>query len=118
MVSSGVAYAITFFAVILVNPAFIGIVGGLLARGIGLLGGIFIAGLIWWNIISKTWEKFEGGVTPIAALVGALFFLFIHAAISNKELTSLSKWNMAGEAWAIIVFGGYLMFSSSSIRWF
>tara|TARA_R110002153_G_scaffold53163_1_gene148424 strand:+ start:59 stop:409 length:351 start_codon:yes stop_codon:yes gene_type:complete len=109
------AYLVTFIIVFFpINTLFIGLVGGILGRGVGMSLGVFMGALLLWNLIGVAWTKIEGGVAPIAVLIGAIGLLFLSV---NDDLTKIAKNNIAAEQWAIIVFGGWLMYQSDVIRW-
>jgi hypothetical protein len=106
-----VTFAIVFFPI---NTLFIGLVGGILGRGVGMSLGVFMGALLLWNLIGVAWTKIEGGVPPIAVLIGAIGLLFLSV---NDDLTKIAKDNIAAEQWAIILFGGWLIYQSDVIRW-
>lgn len=114
-----VAYVLTIAAVILTLTALVQtILGGLLGQMLGPLLGALVGGLIVWGGVEILWLWLEGGHVPIAALAGALAILFAHSAIAREQLTEQSNWMMAGEAWAIVLLGIYLVIFPESIRWY
>ena len=117
--STIIAYIATLAAVILtVTALFQAIIGGLVGRLAGPLLGALIGGLVVWIGIDFLWRWLEGGHVPIAALAAAIAAIFAHGAISKDELSQQSNWMMAGEAWAIILVGVYVVIVSEPIRWF
>jgi hypothetical protein len=114
-----VAYCLTFLAVyfaLTIIPMML--VGAVLGRIIGPMLSAFIGFIISWSIVNVLWVLFEGSNVPIAALLMALAFIFIHGWITKDELTTQSQWMKAAEAWAIIGIGVYLVVVLPEIRWF
>lgn len=117
--STIIAYLATLAAVILtVTALFQAIIGGLVGRLAGPLLGALVGGLFVWIGIDFLWQWLEGGHIPIAALAAALLAIFAHGVVSKDELTQQSNWMMAGEAWAIILVGVYVVVVSEPIRWY
>ena len=109
------AYLVTFIVVFFpINSLFIGLVGGVLGRGVGVLMGALIGALLLWNLIGIAWAKIEGGVPPVAVLIGAIVLLFLSV---NDGLTNIARDIIAAEQWAIILYGGWLIYQSDVIRW-
>lgn len=109
------AYLVTFIIVFFpINTLFIGLVGGILGRGVGMSMGALLGALLLWNLIGIAWAKIEGGVPPVAVLIGAIGLLFLSV---NDDLTKIAKDNIAAEQWAIILFGSWLIYQSGAIRW-
>ncbi len=109
------AYLLTFIIVFFpINTLFIACVGGILGRGVGMSMGAFIGALLLWILIGVAWTKIEGGVPPTTVLFGAIGLLFLSV---KSDLTKIARDNIAAEQWAIIVFGGWLMYQSDVIRW-
>jgi len=114
-----IAYAVTFAALFFSITALPqAIIGGLIGRFAGPLLGGLIGSIVSWLFIDWLWVTFEGGHIPIAALIGALAFIFAHGFISKEELTEQSNWMMAAELWAIILVGIFLFAHSDVIRWY
>ena len=114
-----IAYAATFIAVFLSITALPqAIIGGLIGRFSGPLLGGLIGGIVSWLFIDQLWITFEGGHIPLAALIGAMAFIFFHGFISEEELTEQSHWIMAAELWAIISVGIFLFIRSDVTRWY
>ena len=117
--STAIAYIATIVAVILTVTGLLqAIIGGLVGRLGGPLLGALVGGIVVWLGIDFLWVWLEGGHVPIAALAAAIAVLFAHGAISKDELTQQSNWMMAGEAWAIILVGVYIVVVSEPIRWY
>lgn len=114
-----IAYIITMVAIyfsITALPQML--IVGLLAKVVGILPGALLGSIFAWLIVDLLWFWFAGGHIPIAALCGALGFLFLHGAISKDELTETSRWMMTAEAWAIILVGIVLVVIPNQIRWY
>jgi len=117
--STAIAYIATIAAVILTVTALLqAIIGRLVGRLAGPLLAALVGGLVVWLGIDTLWLWLEGGHVPLAALAAAIAALFAHSAISKDELTQQSNWIMAGEAWAIILVGIYVVIVSEPIRWY
>lgn len=118
-----IAYVLTglaiFFAVTGLPQMMIGgLLGRLSGPGFGVLVGGLLGGVIAWVLVDFLWVWLEGGHVPIVALGAALVFLFGHGFVSKEELTETSHRMMAGEAWAIILVGVYLLVAPDVIRWY
>ena len=114
-----IAYIATFIALFFGLTALPqAVVGGFIGRFAGPLLGGLLGSIIAWLLVDWLWVTFEGGHIPIAALLGALAFIFGHGFISKEQLTEQSHRMMAAELWAILLLGVYLFFQTDVVRWY
>jgi cell shape-determining protein MreD len=84
-----------------------------------LLTGSVIGGVGAWIIIGLLWQLFEGGPIPIAALVGAIAFIFVYIQINRYELRPDTIQMMLAEVWGIIIYGVvFWAFVFGKLRWY
>ena len=115
------AYIITLLLVFLTLTTFFqSLIAGALLRisGLPINLGSFIGAVITWILLNFLWTITEGDSIPIIILIISLIYIITHYKISKDELADISKTNMIAEFWAILLFGIFLMISTSPIRWF
>jgi hypothetical protein len=126
-IATWIAYAITATAVYLCLPAAIqAMAAGVLARLVyfgkvfagNVMYYVLFGGLVAWFCIDLLWFSLEGGRIPIVALLGAFVFLWIHDSVSSRELNDRAKMMIGGESLAIIIYGVWLLCTTSPIRWY
>ena len=90
-----------------VNAIPISILGGLLSRlSSNLHLGLFLAGVVVWNIFDLVWLTFLGYHLPLLAIVLSLGFQFWSS--TNKRMTEASQLMIVAESWSIIAVAIYV----------
>ena len=85
----------------------ISILGGLLSRLCSNLHlGLFLAGLVVWNIIDLIWLAFLGNHLPLLAIVLSIGFQFWSSR--DRRMTEASQLMIVAGSWSILAVAIYV----------
>lgn len=85
----------------------ISILGGLLSRlSSNLHLGLFLAGVVVWNIIDLVWLDLLGYHLPLLVIVLSLGFQFWSS--TDKRMTEASQLMIVAESWSIVAVAIYV----------
>ncbi len=119
MIITVLLYALTLAAVYYAITGIIqGFFAALIGRLFGVNLGIFIGGLITWEIIDWIWILIDGDHIPITVVIGSITLLVMHGVIGKDQLNENAKLMMSAEQWVLIVLGIYLVATGDPTRWF